>query len=680
MEHHEAITRIQFLTAELNRHNYRYYVLDSPEISDFDFDMLLKELERLEKETRHVEPDSPTQRVGGQVTKQFASAEHLFPMLSLSNVYSVEELTDFFTRCEKAAEGDAEFTCEPKYDGVAISLVYENGLLTRAVTRGDGQKGDVVTVNVKTIRSIPMRLMGSGYPDVFEMRGEIILPFASFDKMNQERLDNGDEPFANPRNAASGTLKLQDSAVVAARSLECMLYVCMSDEPVADTHAGMLEKARSWGFKINNYMRVCQGAADVEAYLNEWSDKKNSLPFAIDGAVIKTNNIALQEQMGFTAKSPRWAVAYKYKAEQALTKLISIDFQVGRTGVVTPVANLEPVQLAGTTVKRATLHNADVITQLDIRVGDSVYVEKGGEIIPKIIAVEQSLRPADSVPFLYATHCPECRTPLQRNEGEAAWVCPNDEGCSPQIRGKIEHFISRKAMNIDSLGEGKVELLFEKGLLRDVADLYSLRPEKLMGLEKVFLDEITGKTRVVRLQKKGVENIMNGIAASKETPFEKVLFALGICHVGETLAAKIVRSAGTMDALMQMNAEELVQIGDVGEVIARSIVDWCNDLSHINLIARLKAAGLRFEADKEELLSDTLSGLIFVISGTFSSSSRRNELKELVEKHGGKMASSVSVKTNYLLAGDNMGPAKRQAAEKLDVKIIDENVFLLMIE
>lgn len=679
MEHHEAIARIQFLTAELNRHNHRYYVLDSPEISDFDFDMLLKELERLEKETGHVEPDSPTQRVGGQVTKQFDSAAHLFPMLSLSNVYSVEELTDFFTRCEKAAEGDAEFTCEPKYDGVAISLVYENGLLTRAVTRGDGQKGDVVTANVKTIRSIPMRLMGSGYPDVFEMRGEIILPFSSFEKMNQERLDNGDEPFANPRNAASGTLKLQDSAVVAARSLECMLYVCMSDEPVADTHAAMLEKARSWGFKINDYMRVCRGAAEVEAYLNEWSDKKNSLPFAIDGVVIKTNSIALQEQMGFTAKSPRWAVAYKYKAEQALTKLISIDFQVGRTGVVTPVANLEPVQLAGTTVKRATLHNADVITQLDIRVGDSVYVEKGGEIIPKIIAVEQSLRPADSVPFLYATHCPECRTPLQRNEGEAAWVCPNDEGCSPQIRGKIEHFISRKAMNIDSLGEGKVELLFEKGLIRNVADLYSLRPEQLLGLEKVFFDETTGKSRVVRLQEKGVENIMNGIAASKETPFEKVLFALGIRHVGETLAAKIARSAGTMDALMQMNAEELVQIGDVGEVIARSIVDWCNDLNHMNLITRLKAAGLRFEAEKEELLSETLSGLTFVISGTFSSSSRRNELKALVEKHGGKMASSVSAKTNYLLAGDNMGPAKRQAAEKLGVKIIDEDAFLLMI-
>ncbi len=679
MEHHEAIARIQFLTAELNRHNHRYYVLDSPEISDFDFDMLLKELEQLEKETGHVEPDSPTQRVGGQVTKQFDSAAHLFPMLSLSNVYSVDELTDFFTRCEKAAEGDAEFTCEPKYDGVAISLVYENGLLTRAVTRGDGQKGDVVTANVKTIRSIPLRLMGSGYPDVFEMRGEIILPFSSFDKMNQERLDNGDEPFANPRNAASGTLKLQDSAIVAARSLECMLYVCMSDEPVADTHAAMLEKARSWGFKINDYMRVCRGASDVEAYLNEWAEKKNSLPFAIDGVVIKTNSIALQEQMGFTAKSPRWAVAFKYKAEQALTKLISIDFQVGRTGVVTPVANLEPVQLAGTTVKRATLHNADVISQLDIRVGDSVYVEKGGEIIPKIIAVEQSLRPADSVPFIYATHCPECRTTLQRNEGEAAWVCPNDEGCSPQLRGKIEHFISRKAMNIDSLGEGKVELLFEKGLIRDVADLYSLRPEQLMGLEKVFLDEVTGKTRVVRLQEKGVENIMNGIAASKKTPFEKVLFALGIRHVGETLAAKIARSAGTMDALMQMNAEELVQIGDVGEVIARSIVDWCNDLNHMNLITRLKAAGLRFEAEKEELLSDALSGLTFVISGTFSSSSRRNELKALVEKHGGKMASSVSAKTNYLLAGDNMGPAKRQAAEKLGVKIIDEDAFLLMI-
>ncbi|PKP02313.1 MAG: DNA ligase (NAD(+)) LigA [Bacteroidetes bacterium HGW-Bacteroidetes-6] len=673
------IDRIKHLTKELNRLNYLYYVQDVSEITDYDFDMLLKELEQLEKDTGYSEPDSPTQRVGGQVTKQFESTAHLFPMLSLSNVYSVEELADFFTRCEKAAEGDSEFICEPKYDGVAISLVYENGLLTRAVTRGDGQKGDVVTSNVKTIRSIPMRLMGSGYPQLFEMRGEIILPFASFEKMNQERLDNGDDPFANPRNAASGTLKLQDSSVVAARGLECMLYVCMSDEPVADTHAGMLEKARSWGFKINNYMRICRGVSEVEAYLNEWAEKKNTLPFAIDGTVIKINSIAIQDKMGFTAKSPRWAVAYKYKAEQALTKLLSVDFQVGRTGVVTPVANLEPVQLAGTTVKRATLHNADVINQLDIRVGDSVYVEKGGEIIPKIIAVEQSLRPADSVPFNYATYCPECRTLLQRNEGESAWMCPNDEGCPPQIKGKIEHFISRKAMNIDSLGEGKVELLYDKGLVRDVADLYSLRPESLIGLEKIFQDDAMGKTRVVRLQEKSVENIMKGIAASKETPFEKVLFALGIRHVGETLAAKIARNAGTMDALMQMSAEELVQIGDVGEVIARSIVDWSNNLSHMNLISRLKSAGLRFEAEKEELLSEKLNGLTFVISGTFSSPSRRNELKELVEKNGGKMASSVSAKTNYLLAGENMGPAKRQAAEKLGVKIIDEPEFLSMI-
>jgi len=679
MEKNEALDRIRILIAELNRHNYLYYTQDRPEISDFDFDMLLKELEHLEKETGHIEPDSPTQRVGGQVTKQFDSADHIFPMLSLSNVYSVEELSDFFTRCTKAGGDDVAFTCEPKYDGLAISLVYENGLLVRAVTRGDGSRGDVVTANVKTIRSIPMRLMGSGFPQLFEMRGEIILPFSSFERMNQERFDNGDEPFANPRNAASGTLKLQDSSEVAARGLDCMLYSFISYEVVADTHYDVMQKAKSWGFKIPDFVRCCKGVEAVKAYLDEWSAKRNELPFAIDGAVIKANDIALQEQMGYTAKSPRWAVAYKYKAEAACTKLLSVEFSVGRTGVVTPVANLDPVQLAGTTVKRASLHNADIISQLDVRIGDSVYVEKGGEIIPKITGVELSLRPADSVPFEYAKTCPECGTLLQRNEGEAGWFCPNDMECPPQIKGKIEHFISRKAMNIDSLGEGKVELLYDRELVRNVADLYSLRAEQLLGLEKSMTDDATGKTRVVRLQEKSVENILKGIENSKTIPFEKVLFALGIRHVGETIAAKIARNVERMDQLLVIPAEELVQVEDVGVIIAESIVSWRQSLNHMQLIDRLKAAGLQFEVKKQVLQSEKLLGLTFVISGVFSSPERRNELKKMVEQNGGKVASSVSAKTNFLLAGDNMGPAKRQAAEKLGVKIINEEEFLLMI-
>ncbi|HCB63512.1 MAG: DNA ligase (NAD(+)) LigA [Bacteroidetes bacterium GWF2_43_63] len=679
MTESEKLDRIKFLTAELNRHNFLYYSKDRPEISDYDFDMLLKELERLEKETGHVEPDSPTQRVGGQITKQFGNAEHIFPMLSLSNVYSVEELTDFFTRCTKAGGDDVEFTCEPKYDGVAISLVYENGLLIRAVTRGDGGRGDIVTANVKTIHNIPMRLMGSGFPQLFEMRGEIILPFSSFERMNQERFDNGDEPFANPRNAASGTLKLQDSSEVAARRLDCMLYSFMSDEVVADTHYDVMQKAKTWGFKIPDFVRRCKGVDAVKAYLDEWSEKRNSLPFAIDGAVIKANSIALQEQMGYTAKSPRWAVAYKYKAEAACTKLLSVEFSVGRTGVVTPVANLDPVQLAGTTVKRASLHNADIISTLDVRIGDSVYVEKGGEIIPKITGVELSLRPANSAPFEFAKKCPECGTMLQRNEGEAGWFCPNDMECPPQIKGKIEHFISRKAMNIDSLGEGKVELLFDKGLVKNVADLYSLRADQLLGLEKSMTNDTTGKTRVVRLQEKSVENILKGIENSKTIPFEKVLFALGIRHVGETIAAKIARNVESMDRLLFLPAEELVQVEDVGIIIAESIVSWRQSLNHMQLIDRLKLAGLQFKVQKQALQSEKLLGLTFVISGVFSSPERRNELKKIVEQNGGKVASSVSAKTNYLLAGDNMGPAKRKAAEKLGVKIIDENDFLMMI-
>jgi DNA ligase (NAD+) len=680
MDNIEKIARIKYLVQEINRHNYLYYVLDKPEISDYDFDMLLKELEKLEKETGYIEPDSPSQRVGGQITKQFENAQHNFPMQSLSNVYSVDELNEFLTRCIKVGGTETEFTCEPKYDGVAISLVYENGLLVRAVTRGDGTSGDVVTANVKTIRSIPLRLMGNDFPNMFEIRGEIIMPFASFNKLNQERIDNGDEPFANPRNAASGTLKLQDSSEVAYRGLDCMLYSLVSDEVFSDTHFDSMQKAKSCGFKIHDFICRCKDAESVKKYIEEWSDKRNQLPFAIDGIVVKANSISLQEQMGYTAKSPKWAVAFKYKAEAACTKLLSVDFSVGRTGVVTPVANLEPVQLAGTTVKRASLHNADVISLLDVRIGDSVYVEKGGEIIPKITGVELSLRPFDSVPFNFLSVCPECGTVLERNEGEAAWFCPNDMKCPPQIKGKIEHFISRKAMNIDSLGEGKIELLYEKGLIADVADLYTLRFEQLIGLEKIFVDEETKKSRIVRLQEKSVENVLKGIENSKNVSFERVLFALGIRHVGETLAAKIARYVSNIDTMMKMTADELTQIDDVGLVIAESIVNWSQSLFHIQLVDRLKNAGLQFETGQKTLESDKLNGLTFVVSGVFSSPERRNELKNIIEANGGKVASSVSAKTNLLLAGENMGPAKRQAAEKLGVKIIDEQEFLLMIQ
>lgn len=679
MTRDEALIRIKQLTQELNEHNYRYYVLDNPIIGDNEFDQLLKELESLEKETHYYDPQSPTQRVGGQPSKEFKQVKHRFPMLSLGNTYSIGEVHDFVERISKDAGTIPEYVCELKFDGLAISLLYEKGFLARAVTRGDGIQGDDVTNNVKTIRSIPLKLRGEGYPDLFEIRGEIILPYAAFDQMNQRREAEGDALFANPRNAASGSLKLQDPVEVAKRGLDCFLYSIDGDDLPFQTHYDNLQAARDWGFKISNFMLRCSDLKEIESFINDWQEGRYQLPFATDGIVIKVNRYDLQEILGYTAKSPRWAIAYKFQAEQMPTRLLQITYQVGRTGAVTPVANLEPVLLAGTTVKRASLHNADIMMKLDVREGDMVLVEKGGEIIPKIVGVNMELRPDSAMPVKFIERCPECGTALQRAEGEAGHFCPNEDSCPPQIKGKIEHFIHRKAMNIDSLGEGKVELLFEKGLIRDVADLYTLHPDQLIGIEKVFTDEATGKSRVVRLQEKGVENIMKGIAASKETPFEKVLFALGIRHVGETIAAKIARSIGSMDALIQMSADELVQIGDVGEVIARSIVDWFKKPVHIELIDRLKTAGLNFEANTELLESNRLSGLTFVISGTFSSSSRRNELKVLVEKHGGKMASSVSAKTNYLLAGDNMGPAKRQAAEKLGVKIINENEFLLMI-
>ncbi|NLL27739.1 MAG: NAD-dependent DNA ligase LigA [Bacteroidales bacterium] len=675
----DKIERIKLLTAELNKYNYQYYVCDNPQISDYEFDMLLKELESLEKETGHIEPDSPSHRVGGQITKQFENAKHIFPMLSLSNAYSEGEINDFLTRCLKFGNDNLDLVCEPKYDGVAISLVYKNGILDKAITRGDGVYGDVVTANVKTIKSIPLKLIGDDFPSLFEFRGEIILPFSSFDKINQERTENGNPPFANARNAASGTLKLQDSAEVASRELDCMLYSIMSEEEIAETHFETMQKAKKWGFKINDFIKKCSSIDDVMQYLKKWEGKRNNLPFAIDGAVIKVNNFKLQEEMGYTAKSPRWAIAFKYKAESVITKILSIDYQVGRTGIITPVANLEPVQIAGTTVKRATLHNADIISQLDLHYDDFVHVEKGGEIIPKITKVETELRETNAKKVEFISNCPECNTPLQQNDGEVAWFCPNEENCPPQIKGKIEHFISKKAMNIDSLGEGTIELLFDKNLIKNPADLYFLKPEQIIGLEKIIIDKNSGKERVIRLQEKSTENLFNGIENSKKTPFEKVLFALGIKHVGETIAANIANHVKSMDNLMSMGIDELTQINDVGITIAESIVKWVNSENNIKTINRLKEAGIQFEIKEQNIQSNKLDGLTFVISGVFSSPERREELKKIIIQNGGKVSSSVSSKTNFLLAGENVGPSKRAAAEANSVKIIDENTFISMI-
>lgn len=680
MTREEAAGKIRELSAELNRHNYLYYVCDKPEISDFDFDMMLKELERLEKEWGISEADSPTQRVGGFVTKQFDTAVHLFPMLSLSNVYSTEELQEFVARNMRITGQDFHFTCEPKYDGVAISLVYENGVLSRAVTRGDGTKGDVVTANVKTIRSVPLRLQGDDYPELFEMRGEIILPFETFKRINQEREENGEEPFANPRNAASGTLKMQDSAVVASRRLECMPYFFLSDENIAPTHSGSMEKARSWGFKVPPYMRICNNIGDVEEYLREWEEKKNSLPFAIDGAVIKINELDVQDELGLTAKSPRWAVAYKYKAEQAVTQLLSVDFQVGRTGVVTPVANLEPVQLSGTVIKRASLHNADIIAKFDLRKGDFVMIEKGGEIIPKITGVDLSRRDENAVPVRFIMSCPECNTPLVRNEGEAAWFCPNEKNCPPQLKGKIEHFISRKAMNIDSLGEGKTEMLFEKGLIRNVADIYDLKYEQLLGLEKVITDEVSGKEKKISFKEKTVNNILNGIENSKSIPFEQVLFALGIKYVGETVARKIAREVKNIDVLTGMNSEEMKALPEVGEKTAITLRGWFDDVANQEIVRRLKASGLKFSTGDDEIVASghALNGMKVIVSGSVPGYTR-DGLVALVEQNGGTYVSSVSSKTDLLVVGENMGPSKRETAEKLGIRMLPWQDFFEML-
>ncbi|MDE6779528.1 MAG: NAD-dependent DNA ligase LigA, partial [Alistipes sp.] len=578
----ETLKRIDELRRELDRHNYKYYVENSPEISDFEFDAMMRELQDLEAaHPEFADPNSPTMRVGSDITAEFASVEHRFPMLSLGNTYSLDELHEFIERVEKEV-GQTEFVCELKFDGTAISLTYENGRLQRAVTRGDGTRGDDVTANVRTVRRVPLRLQGEGWPELFEIRGEILMPYSSFDRLNAERERNGEPLLANPRNAAAGTLKQQSSAVVARRGLDCTLYQMAGDDLPFASHWENLNKAREWGFPVSPYMRICRTAAEIDDYIAEWDEKRRTLPFPTDGVVIKVNSYAEQRRLGFTAKAPKWAVAYKFKAEQALTRLVKVDFQVGRTGAVTPVANLEPVLLAGTTVKRATLHNAEQIAQLDIREGDMVYVEKGGEIIPKITGVELSMRQADSRPFVYAEVCPECGTPLVRYEGEAKHYCPNQSRCRPQILGRIIHFIRRKAMDIEGLGEETVELLFESGLVGDVADLYDLQAAQLAGLP--------------RLGEKSADNIIRSIARSREVPFHRVLFALGIRFVGETTAKYLAAHFGSLDAVMAASREELLEAEEVGGKIADGIADFFADPANLRIIERLRAAGLQFEA------------------------------------------------------------------------------------
>lgn len=665
MENNEQIlSEIESLREQLNYHNHKYYVENSPEITDFEFDTLMRRLMDLEAEyPQYADPLSPTVRVGSDRTSEFNSVQHRYPMLSLSNTYSIEELTAFIERIEREW-GATEYVCELKFDGTAISLTYEKGRLERAVTRGDGTMGDDVTTNVKTIRSIPLVLSGSGYPDLFEIRGEIFMPYNSFDRLNAEREVAGEQLFANPRNAAAGTLKQQQSAVVAHRGLDCTLYQMAGDNLPFKNHIENLEAARSWGFKVSEYMTLCRGAAEVIAYINHWDEARKSLPYPTDGVVIKVNDFNLRSKLGFTAKSPRWAVAYKFKAESALTTLLSVDFQVGRTGAITPVANLEPVLLAGTTVKRATLHNAEQISALDIRIGDKVYVEKGGEIIPKITEVELSERTADSRPFEYIDHCPECGAELVRYEGEAKHYCPNQSGCRPQIIGRIIHFIRRKAMDIDGLGNETVELLFENGLIGNIADIYTLRANDLAVLP--------------RLGEKSADNIISSIECSKSVPFARVLFGLGIRFVGETTAKYLAAHFKSIDAVMAADKVLLMESDEVGEKIADAIIDYFADPANIEIIERLKAAGLQFEAEQSVRHSDTLEGKNIVISGKFINHSRE-ELKAMIEAHGGKNQSGVNANTDFIVAGENMGPAKLQKAEKLGVKILSESEFIELI-
>ncbi len=659
--------RINSLREELHQHNYNYYVLDKPVISDYDFDTKLKELQKLEDHNpEFYDPNSPTQRVGGTVTKQFETLAHDYPMYSLSNSYSREELEDWEKRVKKLVDGKVEYVCELKYDGASISLTYENGKLIRAITRGDGVKGDNVTSNVRTILSIPVHLRGE-FPPKFDIRGEIVLPYEGFTKMNAERIEAGEEPYANPRNTASGSLKLQDSAEVARRPLDCLLYNIVGEKLNVKSQYESLEHAREWGFKVPKEAKLVNDVDEILEYVNYWEKHRHDLSYEIDGVVVKVNDFHQQDELGFTAKSPRWAIAYKFKAEQESSKLIKITYQVGRTGAITPVANLEPVQLAGTIVKRASLHNADQIEKLDIREGDTVFVEKGGEIIPKIVGVDFTKRDQDSLPTQYITRCPECETPLVRNEGEAQHYCPNLSSCPPQIIGRIQHYISRKAMDIEGLGGETVALLVNENLIENYADLYDLTKEQVLPLE--------------RMADKSAENLIQGIERSREIPFERVLFALGIRYVGETVAKKLARHYKSISALSEANEEELIRVDEIGVRIAQSIRAFFSLEENRILVQRLKEKGVQMEIAAEDFAHHTnkLNGDTYVISGVFSRVSR-DELKKLIEENGGKVSGSISSKTKFLVAGENMGPSKLAKAEKLGTRILSEDEFLDMVK
>jgi DNA ligase (NAD+) len=664
MNKNDALLRIEELSKTLHYHNNLYYQKDTSEISDYEFDILLAELIALEKQyPEYISSDSPSQRVGGTITKEFASIVHKYPMLSLSNTYSESEIREFDARVKKSVGREVEYVCEMKFDGVAMSLTYTNGKLSYAVTRGDGVRGDDVTHNIKTIKSIPLKIHADNVPAEFEVRGEVYLPYEMFERINQEREDIGETPLANPRNAASGTVKMQDSGIVAKRSLDCFIYSLIQESAIHPTHSAALKQLKEWGFRVSDSYKVCSSVEEIISYINYWSEERFKLPLATDGIVIKVNDLHLQAELGMTAKSPRWAIAYKFKAAEASTPIVSVEYQVGRTGAVTPVANLKPVHLAGTTVKRATLHNANEIERLDLHEGDTVFVEKGGEIIPKITRVDLSKRIVDSKPVVFRKTCPVCDSALVRIEGEAAWYCPNDKGCAPQITGKIEHFIQRKAMNIDGIGSETIELLFQKGLIKNVADLYSLTYDQLINLD--------------RFGDKSVKNVLNGIEASKNTPFKSVLFAIGIRYVGSTVAEKLAVHFKSIENLQQASTEALLQAPEIGIKIAQSITEWFAIEDNIQLIHTLKEAGVKLELSEGEIIkqeSDLFSGKSFVISGVFENYGR-DELKEIIIKNGGKISSGITGKLDYLVAGDNMGPAKLEKAQKLNIKIISESEF-----
>ncbi|PTQ94084.1 DNA ligase (NAD+) [Mucilaginibacter yixingensis] len=664
----QAKQRIEELSAELKQHNYNYYVLAMPTISDFDFDKKLRELADLEKQyPEYLSADSPTQRVGGEITKEFQTVRHRWPMLSLGNTYNEQELVDFDNRIRKALGDNFEYVCELKFDGLSMSLSYKGGQLLRAVTRGDGVQGDDVTANVRTIHNVPKKLKTGDYPDEFEIRGEVFMHLKAFERLNNERVEAGEVPYANPRNFASGTIKLQDSTEVAKRPLDTYLYFLYTEKQQFKTHWESLQAVKGWGFHVNEHNRLCKDIRDVLAFIAEWGERRHELSYDIDGIVIKVNSYAQQQELGFTAKSPRWAISYKYAAERVETELQSVSYQVGRTGAVTPVANLKPVLLAGTTVKRATLHNANEMARLDLHEGDSVYVEKGGEIIPKIISVNTDKRKAGAEPIHYVTHCPVCDTLLERKEGEAAWYCPNDEGCQPQIVGKMQHFIGRKAMNIDGLGDETIETLYQKGFACHISDLYELKQheEELKKME--------------RFGEKSITNMLDGIERSKQMPFEKVLFGLGIRYVGETVARKLATYFKNIDNLMAASVEELTAAEEIGERIAQSITEYFSGAEHRAQIEKLRGQGLQLVAEEKtvELASDKLAGKTFIISGTFAVS--RDELTRIIEQNGGKILSSISAKLNYLVAGDNMGPSKLEKATKLNIPIISDTELMAML-